>query len=341
MAQHPDDAAVDAPVTYEDDESAAAALMNHLDEDEETEGEEPTEDEDSEPETDEDAETDEDEEEADEEGEDEEDGEDEPESPAIDPPASLTAEEKAQWAQLPQEAQQFAKAFASRRDSEVQQGLEKARTAQQESERTAAGRVAEAERLHAEQLAQIASAYAPREPDHRLIDQNPQAYMAQKARYDAAKAQHDEFMQQVQAFHHGATQQQEQLEQQAMQQMWADVKAELPEAADPQQWTELMSNLTPLAVELGYPKELLPDANPQDIRAIKRASEWKAKADKWDALQTRKMSKVRSAKGKSAKPNAAQPLGSGKARAKAKAQARLKQTGSDADALAVFDAMNL
>lgn len=317
-------AAVDAPIVYDDDSAAAA-----LDALESGEDELPVDDDDipegeaDEPEGDED------------EPEEQDDDEDEPET-AIAPPASLTAEEKADWAQLPPEAQQKIVAIETRRTAEVQSGLEKARNAQRDAESAAASRIAEAERLHAEQLMTIAQRNAPQPPDDRLIDADPRAYLAAKARYERDVAQHEAFVQQVQALHQGASQEQERLEAEAMKAMWSEVANDLPEARDPAQWQDLMTKLTPLALELGYPDELLADATPQDIRAIKRAAEWKDKASKWDAMQARKMSGVRAHKGKTAKPNAAQPIGSGKARAHAQATQRLKQTGSIEDAAAAL-----
>ena len=327
MAQ-PTEAAVDVPaIDYDDDDSAAAALAQHLEQDNEPE-------EDTDPETDE-PEADEAEDEADE-GEEQDDDEDEPDEPAIDPPASLTAEEKAKWAQLPPEAQQAIVAIESRRTAEVQQGLEKARNAQREAESTAASRIAEAERLHAEQLMAIAQRNAPQPPDDRMIDHDPRAYLAAKARYERDVAQHNEFVQQIRSLHEGATKEQERLEAEAIKAEWQRVRDDLPEAGNPEQWQALMGKLTPLALELGYPEELLADATPSDIRAIKRASQWKDKADKWDALQSRKMTAVRSHKGKSAKPGTAQPIGSGKARATAKATQRLRESGSVDDAAAAL-----
>ena len=315
-------AAVDAPVADNGDADVLAALDDFIDGAETDDDEDETEleaEEGDEPDADE--------------GDDEDAQDEEPET-AIPAPASLTAEEKAVWAQLPPEAQQTLTAIEARRTAEVQQGLERARTAQRESESAAAGRIAEAERLHAEQLAEIASAYAPQPPDPRLAQTDPARYIAQKAQYDALAAQHGSFMQQVAAIHQGAVAEQQRIEAEAMQRMWQEVHNELPEAADPAQWQELMAKLTPLALELGYPKELLDEATPADIRAIKRASAWREKAEKYDAMMARKMTAVRS--GKTAKPNAAQPVGSGKARANVKAAQRLKQSGSLDDAAAAI-----
>lgn len=325
MAQHLDDAAVDVPVTYDDDESAAAALENYLTGDEAEEGESVEGDE-TDPEADEG-----DEPEA-EEGDDEDADEGEPET-AIAPPASLTAEEKAAWAQLPPEAQQTLVAIEARRTAEVQTGLEKARSAQREAESAAAGRVAEAQRLFAEQQATLAQRFAPVKPNPQHYP-DWQTYSQAQARYEAEAAQHNDLMQQLNGLHAEATAEQERLEAQALQAQWKAVQNDLPEAADQAQWSELITKLSPLALELGYPEELLADATPTDIRAIKRAAEWKADADKYKALMSRQMSKVRS--GKSAKPNAAQPVGSGKARASMKATERLRNSGSIDDAAAAL-----
>lgn len=337
MAHPLNEEAVDAPRSLSMDDAAAA--FEDLDNIEAEDQDDPEAELFADPETNEPEEAEEAEDEADE-GEDEEGDEEEPAEPAIPPPASLTAEEKADWAQLPPEAQQKIVAIEARRTVEVQQGLEKARNAQREAETTAASRIAEAERLHAEQLAKIATAYAPQPPDIRLIGQNPAAYLEAKARYDDAQAQHDKFMQQVQTVHEEATKEQERLEQEALQAQWQAVRNDLPEAADPAQWKELMTTLAPLALDMGYPEELLAEATPTDIRALKRIhtrlTKAEEKAAKYDAIMARQMTKVRA--GKTAKPNAAQPAGSGKVRAHAKAYDRFKSNPSSmAAAAAVFE----
>lgn len=328
MAQH-EDAAVDAPY---DTDSAAAAITGLLnsnldiaeddDEEELPEGELPEDDEAED-------EGDEPDDEADEDDDDE-----EPDAPAIPAPASLNAEEKAAWAQLPPEAQQTLAAIESRRTTEVQNGLNQARNAQRDAESAAASRVADAQRLFAEQQAEIAQRFAPRMP-HESNFPSWESYSRAKAQYDQQAAQHQDLMQQLGGLHGEATAEQQRIEQESLQHQWTAVKSDLPEAENPEQWNELLTKLTPLALELGYPDELLADATPTDIRAIKRAAAWKEKAEKYDSLMSRKMSKVR-AGSKTARPNAAQPLGSGKARTNAKATQRLQRTGSVEDAAAAL-----
>lgn len=320
-------AAVDVPSSLSMDEAAAAFADIY---DDEPEGDEL-------PEGDDDEELPEDEGDEPEAEDDSEDEADEPETPAIAPPASLNAEEKAVWAQLPPEAQQTLAAIETRRTAEVQSGLEKARNAQREATSAAAGRVAEAQRMFAEQQAAIAQHYAPKAPVESQYP-NWESFARAQTAYREQSAQHDQLMQRFTSLHGEATKEQERIEAEALTNMWADVKTDLPEAADKAQWDALMDKIAPVALELGYPQELLAEATPNDIRALKRAAAYKEKADKWDALQGQRMSKVRQGR-QPAKPNAAQPIGSGKARATAKATQRLMQTGSVEDAAAALAGM--
>lgn len=263
---------------------------------------------------------------------------DEPEHPAIEPPVSLTAEEKARFAQLPPEAQQMLSEVEARRNTQVQQATTKAAEAQREAQASAANAVMEAQRATAEQYRQFIQAYAPQEPDPNLAYTNPQHYIALKAQYDAELAQHNKVVQQIdalkaQADQHFAAQEQEWSRQQAAELM------KVPEFADPTTRGAFLESLTAIGAELGFPPEVMAEAGATDILALKRAAEWKAKADKLDALQGRKMQRVRDAK--STKPNPAQPVGNSRARVLSEAQARLRQTGSDADAVRAFEAMGL
>ena len=69
--------------------------------------------------------------------------------------------------------------------------------------------------------------------------------------------------------------------------------------------------LASIARELGYSDDLIASAGAHDILAMKKVAELKAKADRWDALQRKKMETVRAAKAlpKVAKPGTAQPKG--------------------------------
>lgn len=326
---HPNEGseAVDAPEILEDD-GAVAALTDYLDaengdedelpEDGETEGDDPEDD----PDEGEDAD------------EDEQDG-DEPET-AIEAPVSLNAEEKAVFAQLPPEAQRAWAASETRRNSQVQDATTKAANAQRAAQQQAAEAQSQAKAVFAEQLAQFASHFAPQMPDADLARTNPGEYIAQKAHYDAAKAQHDQLVQQVATIGQEASQE---IDQTFIQNRDRELLA-IPDVANEETRDGFFQRAFEVAEALGYDREtLLRDGNATDFKALVAAQGWKDKAAKYDALMAKQMQRVRDAK--TAKPGAAQPKGSRTARALNDATTRLRKTGSDADALAAFQAMGM
>ncbi|MGJ3630089.1 hypothetical protein AB5I41_30815 [Sphingomonas sp. MMS24-JH45] len=128
---------------------------------------------------------------------DEEDEDDEPDQPAIEAPSSLTAEEKAKFAQLPKEAQRYVADLESRRAEQVQKATTKASEAQRTAEASAARADAQAQAKYAQQLKAFADHLAPQRPDPMLAQTDPATFIALNAQNDAAKAQHDDFVQQV------------------------------------------------------------------------------------------------------------------------------------------------
>src|SRR3546814_5587834 len=65
---------------------------------------------------------------------------------------------------------------------------------------------------------------------------------------------------------------------------------------EPSTAPELQRTLESIGAELGYPAELMAQASSTDILALKRASDWKAKAEKYDKLIAKRMEGVRAAK---------------------------------------------
>lgn len=124
---------------------------------------------------------------------------DEPEQPAIEVPASLNADEKTRFAQLPQEAQRLLADVEARRNTQVTAATTKAANAQRAADERAAMADAQAKAVYSQQLRAIADTMLPEKPDHQMAFTDPQRYMALNAQYEAARAQHDEFMQQVEA----------------------------------------------------------------------------------------------------------------------------------------------
>lgn len=305
--------AVDAPAIQSDDD-ALAALEDYLaDEGEDDESDDPEEG--DEPEAG---------------GEDQDDDADEP-ATAIEPPVSLNAEEKAVFAQLPEEAQRAWAASEIRRNAQVQEATTKAAHAQRSAEASAAEAHSKAKAVFAEQLAQFASAYAPQAPDPELARHNPAEYIAQKAQYDAHKAQHDQFVQQVVALGDEASQE---IDQAFIQQRDRELLA-IPEVANEETREAYFGRAFEAAEALGYDRAvLLRDGNATDFKALVAAQGWKDKAAKYDALMAKQMQRVRDAR--TAKPGAAQPRGSSTARAAEQSARRLKETGSLQDAAAAL-----
>lgn len=323
MAHQLDAEAVDSRSFDMDD--AAAAIGDLINDDEELE--ESDEEEVFDPELDEGEEPDA------EDGDEDADEDDEPET-AIEAPASMTAEEKEAFSQLPEEAQQLTRDFALRRDKDIQNGLERERAAQQQSKIEAAATLAEARKANAEQLAQFVQTFAPQPPSAALAQQNPQAYIAQKAQYDEEVAQYQNMVQPIiQQFQQG-----EQEEAQAQQAFIAQRDKELsqiPEMQDPAKRDAYVQKAFGLAESLGFERDtVIADFSAGDIKLLHEAAGWKEKADKWDASMSKRMKSVRH--GKTAKAKAAQPVGSAKRQAKAKSRTRLRQTGSVEDAAAAI-----
>lgn len=139
----------------------------------------------------------------------------------------------------------------------------------------------------------------PQMPDPRLLasPEHRDIYFQQKAEYDYAVAQREQVSQQLeQVRHHAHAISQQQLQ--------AEIQAEhavLEEAlgdvwSDPSSRAKLLSDLEPIAAELGYPKEVMAEARAADIIALRRIGDLKAKADKYDQLMKKRMEPVRAAK---------------------------------------------
>jgi hypothetical protein len=304
---HPAMEAADTPAPVSVVEKAAA-FEDFLFADEADEDEEET---DSEDEADE----------AEDELEDEQDDEaDEPEAPAIDAPVSLTAEEKATFAQLPPEAQAAWAASETRRNVQVQEATTKASNAQREAEARAAQADAEAKSLYAEQLAEVARAYAPQEPNRNQY-RDDVSYLTACRAYDQRLAQHNNFMQQVQTMHLEAHQQADAA---FIAQRDRDLMA-IPEVSNPETREAYLDKAMSAVDALGYDKAgLARSLTAQDVRNLAQIADWRAKAEKLDQATARQMQKVRASKGKTLRPNAA-PQGKSRAANSDNTWQRVKQ----------------
>lgn len=321
MDAHRDDVSGADDVRALDESDAAAALADFLEAEEGDEAPEA-----DEPEADpEEAEEQEDEQDS-----------DEPDEPAIEAPASLTADEKAKFAQLPDEAQRLIAEVETRRNTQVQQATTRAAEAQREAKAAAAEADARAKLTYAQQLDEFVRHYAPQPPDPALARVDPAAYIAQEAQYRAIAAQHDTIVQQVKALEADAAKHLD-AQEQAWQAAQVQELMKVPEFANPETRATFLESLQSVGAELGYSPELMASAGANDILALKQAAEWKAGHDKWKAAESRKMQRVRDAK--SAKPNPAQPVGSGKVRQFNQTRQQLRSSGSIDDAARAIAAL--
>lgn len=299
-----------------DDAAAAIGNIDLGDEDDQLEDDEPEGDEpDDEPDDSDDDEQD----------------DDEPEA-AIEAPASLNAEEKAQFAQLPKEAQRLIAEVETRRNGQVQQATTKASEAQRQAESRAAQADAQAKAIYAQQLDQFVSQFAPQRPDPRLAQTDPATFIAMNAQYEAQAAQHQDLMQQIKAV--GA---------EAAQQMTETEIAErnrglmsFPEVQNEETRAVFFEKAELAAKRIGLDiGEVGQRASAQELKALRDIADAFEKADKYDAAKSKQMQRVRDAKKTSgAKPNASQS--NGRQKGFQAARERLRSSGSIEDAAAAI-----
>jgi len=321
MTAHSDlQEAADSPV--DDMDSAAAAISRFYDDAEDIDDREQSDDNNEQPE----AESQSDDDDLDVTGEDEQ--EDEPETPAIDAPASLTAEEKAAFAALDPKSQRYVADLEARRATQVQTATTKAAEAQRVAEAAAARADAQAQAKYAQQLKAFGDNLAPQAPNPDLAYTDPQAFIAQQAHYQAAKAQHEEFMQQVQSIGSEAESTMSQAE-------IAERDRELmaiPDVANEATREEWFSKAIGEGKKLGLDMSQINYASAGELKALREIASLREKAEKYDAALSRQMQRVREGKkATTAKPNAAQPSSS-EGRGVKEARQRARQTGSVDDA---------
>jgi hypothetical protein len=231
--------------------------------------------------------------------------------PPIDAPVSWDAEAKEMFKSLPREAQEIVQKREAERERFVQSKAQEAARARQEVEQAAIQQLAEVERDYAQHFQSLAEQLQPQRPNPAMLQYDPQAFYAQQAQYEATIAQQRELQQRSQEFAQQAKQREQLVEQAAHHEQVKVISENFPEYLDPTTGPKLQQELSAVARELGYPPELIAEARAPDILAMRKAAEWKAKAEKLDRLNAKQMEKVRAAKGmpKVAKPGTAQAPG--------------------------------
>jgi hypothetical protein len=224
----------------------------------------------------------------------------EPEA-VIEAPISLNAEEKEAFAAASPEAQQAWAASETRRNQQVQEATTKAAERERNADTKAAQAEALADQKRAAQLKAFIEPFRPQMPDPQLAYHDPASYIAAKAQFDAASAQFTEYEQHIEALQVQAADAASQIDAQAR---VSDLMT-VGKLADPATRDEYVKTSLALVQELGLdPMAFENVAGSEDFKALEKIAEWKAKAARLDSAMARKMSKVRSAKGKSLRPGA-------------------------------------
>lgn len=227
--------------------------------------------------------------------------------PPIEAPVSWDAEAKEKFAELPRDVQEYVAKREGERERFVQQKSQEATRAQREAEQTALAQLAQIEQGYSQHFQQLAGQLQPQRPNPALLQHDPAQFYAQQAAYEDSIAQQQQLQQRASEYAQQAQMRQAQIEQAEHAEQARIITEHFPEYADPTTGPKLQAELSSVAKELGYPPELISQARAADILAMRTAAEWKAKAARYDALNAKKMEKVRAAKGlpRVAKPGVA------------------------------------
>lgn len=276
-----------------------------------------------------------------EEAESEEQEEEEGEAPEpIAAPVSWDKDAKEAFAQLPRELQETVAEREAQRDKAIQSATTEAANAKRNAVAEANALFAEQQRQYASHLEQVVARHAPQPPDPALAAQDPTAYVQALAYFNAESAQYHQMQQQALKARDEADQRDNLTRQHEIQETHRLMGEALGET-----WTDtakrqvLLTGLETVGAALGYTPELINQATATDLKALVAASEWKAKADKYDQLQGTKMEAVRAAKGKPRvqKPGVTAGNAEKSARSREATWQQVKATGGrSGDAAAAF-----
>lgn len=264
--------------------------------------------------------------------------------PAIVPPVSWDSDAKALFEQLPPELQEKVAAREAQRERAMQSATSAAAEARRNAAAEASALFADQQRLYAQHLEQIAAQMAPQRPDPALLAHDPQAFYHLQAEYEGQVAE-QQAMAQAAAYAQAEAQQRDALAQHhELAQDHAALSHELGnDWTDTSRRQALLTDLEAVGASLGYSMALMGQANATDILALKAAAEWKAKADRYDALQSNRSNAVRAARGapRVAKPGTTPSRAEQSARGRDAAWARAKAERSGEAYAALLDGMGI
>ena len=185
--------------------------------------------------------------------------------------------------------------------------------------------------LQLHQQAQNGGLQAPTPPTRELFESDPIGYMEEKLKYDESKAQYDQNLFQMQQMQQQQAQQQTQAHQSYLQEQAEILKQHIPEIADPEKGEKLKGELMNVGMEYGFTAdEMAAVSDARYVRALNDARKYRALVAKRKSTQ---------AKGEKARPvvkAGAKKRQDGNVATRKKAQSRLQKTGSIDDALSLI-----
>jgi hypothetical protein len=217
-----------------------------------------------------------------------------PVEPEIAPPVSWKDEDKALFSGLPAEVQKVVAAREAERERAVQAKMQEAATVRKTAHVEAAKELQALAETYVESLAAFMQADLPAYPDESLLEQDPAEYLRQERRFQSAIAQRQTVQQEIEK----AKAQKSAAEQYARDAFYVErqnwLVENLPGWADNAE--KMAQEIASFAQTLGYDNNALSVADGRDVRFLHEAMTWRAKAEKYDAIQNEKMAAVRAAK---------------------------------------------
>jgi hypothetical protein len=185
--------------------------------------------------------------------------------------------------------------------------------------------------LQLHQQAQNGGLQAPTPPTRELFESDPIGYMEEKLKYDEAHAQYAQNMQQLNQVQQQRTQAQEQARHAYLQEQAQILQQHIPEFADPDKGDKLKNSLVQTGVQYGFTEqEMSAVTDSRYVRALNDARKYRELVAKRKTVQ---------AKGEKARPvvkAGAKKRNDGNAATRNKAKTRLQKTGSIDDALSLI-----
>ena len=208
---------------------------------------------------------------------------------------------------------------------------EAAEARKQIEQRAAALQQQQQQLLQLHQQAQNGGLQAPTPPTRELFESDPIGYMEEKLKYDEAKAQYDQNMFQLQNVQRQRMQAQEQAHQSYLQEQAQVLTKFIPEIADPQKGEAIKNALVDTGVSYGFTaEEMQAVTDARYVRALNDARKYRELVAKRKSAQS---------KGEKARPmvkSGAKKRQDSNVATRKKAQTRLQKTGSIDDALSLI-----